>query len=180
MSSERTPLPFRDAFVLSGVRHEDARGDFKRVLDLDVVYERGAASETSYLATAFNRQSGTIRGLHYQAKPHEEAKTVWCTTGAIFDVLVDLRPDEPTFGMWISIELNADDVTTVHIPRGIAHGYQTIKDDTIVSYLLTGMYEPGSARTIRWSDETLAIDWPLQVSEVSAQDDGAPGWMERR
>src|SRR4051812_26270094 len=148
MRSERMPLPFRGAFVVSGVRHEDARGDFKQVFDLDAVHVHSAAPETNYLATAFNRRRGTIRGLHYQAKPHEEAKTVWCTTGAVFDVLLDLRADEPTFGEWISVDLNSDDVAALHIPRGIAHGYQTIEDGTIVSYLISGAYEPASTRTI--------------------------------
>ncbi|MGY2874545.1 dTDP-4-dehydrorhamnose 3,5-epimerase [Marmoricola sp. URHA0025 HA25] len=179
MSSEPRPLSFRGAFVLSGVRHEDSRGDFKRVLDLDLLPGAGRDPASTYLATALNRRRGTIRGLHYQEPPYEEAKTVWCTSGAIFDVLVDLRPDEPTFGQWISVDLHADDVTALHVPPGIAHGYQTIEDETVVSYLISGTYEPRSARTISWSDKTLAIDWPLQVSEISEQDEGAPPWPTR-
>jgi dTDP-4-dehydrorhamnose 3,5-epimerase len=176
MNADVTALPLSGAFLLSGLRHRDARGDFRRVLDLDLLRTVAGDEDASYFATAHNLRRGTIRGLHYQAAPYEEAKTVWCTTGSIFDVLVDLRADEPTFGQWISVGLSADEVKAVHVPRGVAHGYQTTEDDALVSYLISGPYRPDSTRTIKWDDPTLKVEWPLPVSEVSAQDAAAELW----
>lgn len=173
-----TALPLRGALLLTGEPSRDERGSFRRIVDLTALpfAPDGAVSQ---LSVATNAVRGTVRGLHYQAPPHEEAKVLWCSQGAIFDVLVDLRPDEPTYGRHWTGELSADAPTALYVPRGLAHGYQVLADDTHVHYAITAAYAAESARTLRWDDPQLAICWPLPVSRISARDREAPPWPPR-
>lgn len=168
------------AFVVEGVRFEDHRGDFRRLFQLTDLTDPDTDLASSYLATAHNIDPGTVRGLHYQVSPHEETKAVWCHSGSLYDVLVDVRPTSATFGRWVSIELSADRPEVVCVPRGVAHGYQTTAAHTGVTYLICGPYAPASSRTILWRDDALAIEWPLPDAIVSAADAAAPAWRDVR
>ena len=116
------PLAIRGAALLRAELHEDARGTFRRVVDCALLASIGGEVTVSQVSVATNRRRGTLRGLHYQVEPHGEAKTIWCDAGAVFDVIVDLRAEEPTYGTWLSVELTAADPVVLHVPRGVAHG----------------------------------------------------------
>jgi dTDP-4-dehydrorhamnose 3,5-epimerase len=123
---------------------------------------------------SWNRARGTVRGLHYQAAPHEEAKLVRCTRGAIHDVAVDLRPGSPTRHRWIAVELTGDNRRMLFVPEGVAHGFQTLVDDTEVFYQISRAYHPDAQRGVRWHDPTLGIAWPVPEAIVSARDAALP------
>jgi dTDP-4-dehydrorhamnose 3,5-epimerase len=170
------PLTLRGAVLLRAEIHEDHRGSFRRVMDGEVLVQLGFDPRVTQISIATNHRRGTVRGMHYQAEPHGETKTLWCTHGAVYDVLVDLRPDEPTYGRWISVELTAGEPVALHVPPGIAHGYQTLIDDTALTYAIASPYVASSARSLRWDDPTVGIDWPLPVAVISDRDRGAPQW----
>jgi dTDP-4-dehydrorhamnose 3,5-epimerase len=122
-----------------------------------------------------NRVKGTLRGLHFQASPHGEAKLVRCIRGAVFDVIVDLRPESATYRHWEACELTAENRHAVYIPEGLAHGFQTLTDDSEVLYSICAYYEPAAVRGVRWSDPALAIPWPiLPPSMISEKDQQLP------
>lgn len=169
------PLELPGVTLLRTEVHPDARGHFRRVADLAALRAAGLEADVDQVSVAANTRAGTVRGLHYQAEPHGEAKTLWVTSGAVFDVLVDLRPG-PTYGRWVSVHLDADEPTALHVPRGVAHGYQTLADDTCLAYLISTPFAADSARSLRFDDPTLAIPWPLPVSTISDRDREAPPW----
>lgn len=173
------PLVFAGAFIVHGSRYMDHRGDFRVHLDPashdSLIPEPGPTQ----VASAHNAVRGTVRGMHYQVSPYEETKTLWCSAGAIFDVLIDLRKDEPTYGDWLSVELGRE-AMAVHVPRGIAHGYQTLADDTVVSYVIRGHHDPASARTLLWNDPTVGVHWPLDVAAISDGDRNGIQWPAPR
>jgi dTDP-4-dehydrorhamnose 3,5-epimerase len=123
---------------------------------------------------------GTVRGLHYQVEPSEEVKIVRCSRGAIFDVIVDVRPDSNTFLQWYGVELSADNRRQLYVPRGFAHGYQTLVDDCEVFYVVSEFYAPQHERGIRWNDPSVDIRWPVPVSDMSEKDAGWPDVPPRR
>jgi dTDP-4-dehydrorhamnose 3,5-epimerase len=166
------------AFLIDGTQFADARGDFRRLVELNDLPALSVDLKTAYVASAHNARAGTVRGLHFQESPYEEAKVLWCHAGSMYDVLVDARREAPTFGTWVPIELSSDITTVVCVPRGVAHGYQTTAPNTGVTYLISGEYQPSSSRTIYWRDETLSIPWPLADAVVSPSDAAAPGWSE--
>ena len=172
-------LALSGAYLLLGDAHDDERGGFDRLVDFADLSEIGLDTRVSQVSTARNARAGTVRGLHYQAAPHEESKTLWCASGAIFDVLLDLRADQHTYGAWISVELQAARPMALHVPPGVAHGYQTTEPDTAVTYLISAPHVPASARTIRWDDPTLAIPWPLEVTAISEKDASGATWPPR-
>jgi dTDP-4-dehydrorhamnose 3,5-epimerase len=108
--------------------------------------------------------------MHYQGAPHEEAKLMRCTRGAIHDVILDLRPDSPTFKRWVSLELTAENHHSVYVPEGFAHGFQTLENDTEVFYQISEPYHPNFAHGVRWNDPVLGIEWPLEMSAISRKD----------
>ena len=123
---------------------------------------------------SFNTRRGTLRGLHYQAEPVAEDKLVRCTAGALYDVAVDLRPGSPTFRRWTAVELSAERRNALFIPKGCAHGFETLADATEVSYLMSASYHPELARGVRWDDPSLAIPWPIVPPIVSSRDATLP------
>ena len=147
-------------WLIEPERHEDERGFFARTFCRREFREHGLTAEVVQANTSFNRRKGTLRGMHYQAAPHEEAKLVRCTRGAVYDVIVDLRPGSPTFRSWVSVELTAGNDTMLFVPQGFAHGYQTLEDDTETWYLITAYYEPSAGRGVRWDDPAFGIEWP--------------------
>lgn len=169
-------LAFRGVWLAEGSRHEDERGSFERLVDLEELRSRVADPGVAYAARVRNRRSGTIRGLHFQVDPHGEAKTLWCEAGHLYDVLVDVRPGESTYGQWLAVELHAGKPQALHVPKGVAHGYQTMADNTTVVYLISAARKPSAARTIHWADPTLAIAWPRPATVVSAADQAGQAW----
>jgi dTDP-4-dehydrorhamnose 3,5-epimerase len=135
-------------------RHADARGHFARTYDVEQL------GPVVQMSTSFNVRAGTLRGMHLQAEPHGEDKLVRCTRGAVFDVAVDLRPGSPTVHAWHGVELSADNGVALWIPRGFAHGFQTLTDDAEVLYAMSTPFVAGSARGVRWDDPAFGIAWP--------------------
>ena len=152
--------PLAGAFVVELERLVDERGYFARTFDLDQFAAAGLESAVVQASTSYNAHAGTLRGLHYQAAPHGEAKLVRVTRGAAFDVIVDLRPDSETFRGWFGIELGADSGRAVYVPAGFAHGFQTLVDETELHYQMSHPHVPDAARGVRFDDPAFAIAWP--------------------
>jgi dTDP-4-dehydrorhamnose 3,5-epimerase len=155
-----TPTPIDGAFVIDAEPIADERGHFARTYDREQFAQRGLDSRIAQCSVSFNLRAGTLRGLHYQADPHGEAKVVRCTRGAIYDVALDLRRGSPTFLSWHGVELGADNGRQFVIPEGCAHGFQTLADDSEVFYLISVPYVPGAGRGVRWDDPAFGITWP--------------------
>lgn len=164
------PTPLAGAFVLELERREDERGFFARSFCQDEFRAHGLSTTVAQCNVSWNRRRSTLRGLHLQAAPHEEAKLVRCTNGAVWDVMVDLRPRSATRLRWHAVELSADNRRAVYIPEGFAHGFQTLADDSEVLYQMSEFYHPECARGLRWDDPALDIKWPLPDPIVSDRD----------
>jgi len=153
---------------------EDERGFFARVVSEQEFEAAGLHPSFLEGSVSFNTRRGTLRGLHYQAEPVAEDKLVRCTAGALYDVAVDLRPGSPTFRRWTAVELSAERRNALFIPKGCAHGFETLADATEVSYLMSASYHPELARGVRWDDPSLAIPWPIVPPIVSSRDATLP------
>jgi dTDP-4-dehydrorhamnose 3,5-epimerase len=147
-------------YIVEPERLEDERGFLARTFSTDEFAARGLDDRVAQCSTSFSPTLGTLRGLHYQAAPHGEAKLVRCTRGAIYDVAVDLRPDSPSYLRWCGWELSADNGRALFVPEGCAHGFQTLMDDTEVLYQMSTPYVPEAARGVRWDDPAFGIEWP--------------------
>lgn len=174
-----TETELAGAYVLEIERREDSRGFFARVACEDEFAAHGLNGRFVQQSVSWNPLAGTLRGLHFQVAPHEEDKLVRVTRGAVFDVIVDLRRGSPTRGRWIGVELSADNHRQIYIPKGFAHGFQTLAPETEVLYEMTVRYQPGTASGIRWDDPGLAIEWPRAVNaadrrQLSDADAGLP------
>jgi dTDP-4-dehydrorhamnose 3,5-epimerase len=154
------PTELAGAHVVELEPLRDERGWFARTFDAEAFAELGLDARVSQCNTSFNERAGTLRGLHYQDEPHGEGKLVRCTRGAVFDVLVDLRPESATFCRWQGFELRADGVVSLFVPAGFAHGFQTLEDASEVHYQMTYHYVPEAARGVRWDDPAFRIAWP--------------------
>jgi dTDP-4-dehydrorhamnose 3,5-epimerase len=163
-------LKLAGAFVIEPERIEDPRGFFARTWSRREFQQRGIDANLVECNISFNTKKGTLRGLHYQAAPHAQAKLVRCTMGAIFDVIVDLRRDSPTFRQWASVRLSADNRALLFIPEGLAHGFQTLTDDTEVFYQMSSHYSAESSRGVRWDDRAFGIVWPEDNRVINARD----------
>jgi dTDP-4-dehydrorhamnose 3,5-epimerase len=159
-------------------RLEDERGFFARAWCGREFAEAGLDSDIAQVNISFNHRAGTVRGLHFQAAPREEGKVVRCTLGAIFDVAVDLRSGSATHGQWVGVELSAENRRGLFIPKGCAHGFQSLTDDTEVLYLMSEYFDPDAGRGVRYDDPDIGIRWPLEVTVVSEKDRGLPTLME--
>lgn len=166
--------PLAGAFVVELESLTDERGMFARSFCRQEFRERGLDPAVAQCNVSYNAKRGTLRGLHYQAPPHEEAKLVRCTRGAIWDVIVDLREASPTRLRWHSVELTENNRSALYIPRGFAHGFQTLAAEAEVLYQMSELYHPECARGIRWNDPALGIRWPLADPIVSERDRGLP------
>lgn len=150
--------------------HVDSRGAFARVTCADEFARRGMDPHVAQTNISINRVRGTLRGLHRQIPPHAEAKLVRCVRGAIVDVAVDVRPDSPTYGEHVMVELTSDNHRALYLPPYVAHAFQTLMDDTEVLYQVSGPYAPGGEEGFRWDDPAFGIVWPLPVSVISDKD----------
>jgi len=158
------------AFVVELEKKEDERGFFARTWCREEFRARGLNPLLAQCGISYNERRGTLRGMHYQGAPHEEAKLVRCTRGAIHDVILDLRPNSPTFKRWVAVDLTAGEYPMLYVPEGFAHGFQTLEDDTEVFYQISEPYHPESARGVRWNDPAFGMEWPLEVSVISGKD----------
>lgn len=157
-------------YRISPERIEDVRGFFARTWCEREFAAHGLAARLSQCSISYSRKKGTLRGLHYQAAPHGETKLVRCTAGAIYDVAVDLRPESPTFRDHVAVELSAANRAMLYIPEGLAHGFQTLVDDTEVFYQMSEAYVAASARGVRYDDPAFAIAWPIADPIVIERD----------
>ncbi|WP_339736407.1 dTDP-4-dehydrorhamnose 3,5-epimerase [uncultured Sunxiuqinia sp.] len=168
----------KGAFVIEINQITDERGFFGRSWCKREMEEHGLNGNVVQANTSFSKTKGTLRGMHYQKHPHEETKLIRCTKGAIYDVIVDLRKDSPTYLKWFGIELSETNYKMLYVPEKFAHGFITLTDDAEVTYLVTEFYTPGAEAGLRFDDPTLKIDWPLEATVISEKDSQHPDFDE--
>lgn len=173
-----TETPLQGAFVLDLEPISDERGFFGRTFCTNEFRGHGLMSAVAQCSVSFNAKKGTLRGMHFQAAPHEEDKLVRCTAGAIFDVIIDIRPTSQTRGRWFGIELTAANRRALFVPSGFAHGFITLADGTEVFYMISTPFASGFGRGVRWSDPAVAIQWPLEPVVISQRDASYPSLSE--
>jgi dTDP-4-dehydrorhamnose 3,5-epimerase len=162
------------AFIIDLERREDDRGFFARAFCQNEFSDHGLKPVIAQANIGFNRRRGCVRGMHFQYPPAAETKVVRCTRGGVFDVIVDLRPESPTYLEHISVELTADNHRAIYIPERFAHGYQALEDETETSYQVGEFYTPGAEGGLRYDDPDLGLTWPLSVTEISEKDERWP------
>lgn len=172
MKFSETSIP--GSFLVEPVPIEDERGSFARTFCTREFQDQGLDARICQCSTSYNRHARTLRGLHYQTPPDSESKLVRCTRGAIYDVIVDLRPESPAFASWFATELSADNRAMLYIPERCAHGFQTLADDTEVFYQISAPYKSGASAGIRWNDPRIAVVWPRTEPIVSQRDANLP------
>ncbi|HEY2463460.1 MAG TPA: dTDP-4-dehydrorhamnose 3,5-epimerase [Steroidobacteraceae bacterium] len=169
-----TESPLPGAFLIDLELIKDDRGFFARAFDHDEFAARGIGMPLRQCSVSYNARKGTLRGLHHQAAPHEEHKLVRCTAGAIFDVIVDIRPQSRHYRHWFGTDLSAQNRRALFIPPGFAHGFVTLSDDAEVFYMISVPHAPQFAQGFRWSDPAFGIQWPLDPSVMSPRDAAYP------
>ena len=172
MIFKETKLP--GAFVIDLEMHADNRGFFARTFCRNELAAHGLVDDVAQANMSLSKTRGTLRGMHFQKAPHEETKLVRCTRGALYDVIIDLRSDSPTFKQWVGIELSADNYRMLFVPRNFAHGFITLTDNTEANYMVSQFYAPGSELGIRWNDPQFGIQWPVDVRVISEKDASWP------
>lgn len=165
-----TQTKLNGLFVIEPERSEDERGFFARTWCRREFETNGINVDFVQCNISFNRKKGTLRGIHCQITPNQEAKLVRCTSGAIYDVIIDLRHDSETFKQWISVELTNENRKMIYIPEGFAHGFLTLENNTEVFYQMSVYYAPESARGVRWNDPAFSITWPIDIKVISEKD----------
>jgi dTDP-4-dehydrorhamnose 3,5-epimerase len=165
-----TESPIQGIWIIDTVPLEDSRGFFMRSFCKKELIEQGLDMEIVQINSSYNKKKGTIRGMHYQIYPCEEQKKVSCIQGSIYDVAIDLRRNSPTFLKWHAEILSANSHRMLYIPKGCAHGFQTLQDDCVVQYEVGEYYNPVFERAIRWNDPSINIKWPLPVTLMSEKD----------
>ncbi|HEY7283720.1 MAG TPA: dTDP-4-dehydrorhamnose 3,5-epimerase [Actinomycetota bacterium] len=170
-----TETDLKGSFVVGLEPIEDARGFFARAWAADELAGHDLEDRVVQCSLSLNRRAGTLRGLHFQRAPHAEAKFVRCIRGALWDVIVDLRRDSPTYRRWVGAELSASNRLAMYVPRGFAHGFQTLADDTEAFYMISDPYVPDAGGGYRWDDPAFGIEWPLGApTEISDRDRSWP------
>lgn len=168
----------KEAYIIQLERIEDERGFFARAWCKREFDQHGLMAQLVQCNVSYNKKRGTLRGMHYQVAPHEETKMVRCTMGSIYDVIIDLRPDSPTLKKWIGVELSAENRQMLFVPKGFAHGYQTLENHTEVFYQVSEFYCPEAERGVRWNDPIFGIEWPIVDSpEISEKDKSWPDYV---
>ncbi len=164
----------KGAFIVDIEPREDERGFFARSWAVEEFTEHGLDPRLVQCSLSYNKRRGTLRGMHYQVAPFAEAKLVRCSMGAIYDVIVDLRPDSPTLKQWISVELTQSNRRALYVPVDFAHGFQTLQDDSEIFYQMSEFFHPECARGARWNDPAFGIDWPIPSPILSERDRSYP------
>jgi len=158
------------AYIIKPELYQDERGFFARTWCQREFEQHGLNPHLAQCNISFNEKKGTLRGMHFQLPPFAEAKLVRCTMGAVYDVIIDLRVDSPTFKQWVAVELTSQNRTMLYIPEGFAHGFQTLVDQSELFYQMSEFYRPESARGIRWNDTAFQIEWPINDIVISPKD----------
>jgi dTDP-4-dehydrorhamnose 3,5-epimerase len=171
-----THLP--GAFIVELEKREDDRGFFARTWCRGEFAAAGLNADLAQSSVSFNRHRGTLRGMHWQDSPHAETKLVRCIRGTIWDVIIDLRPDSPTYTRHLALELTAESGKALYIPEGMAHGFVTLEDGCEVSYQMSEFYESSAARGVRWNDPAFGIDWPLGTPTLHPRDASYPDFVK--
>ena len=164
----------KDAYLIELNRLGDERGFFARAFCRNEFAEVGLVTNFVQVNNSLSSTRGTLRGMHYQLSPHSETKLVRCIRGALYDVIIDLRPDSPTFKHHFGVELSAENRSMLYVPKGFAHGFITLEDNTEAFYFVDEFYAPPSERGIRWNDPAFGIEWPIEPAELSAKDAAHP------
>jgi dTDP-4-dehydrorhamnose 3,5-epimerase len=172
-----TETKLKGAFVIEPEPREDERGFFARTRCQQEFSQHGLNPRIAQCNISFNHKRGTLRGMHYQIAPHAEVRTVRCTRGFIYDVIIDLRKESPTFTQWVSQELNAENRRMLYVPEGFAHGFQTLEDFTEVFYEVSVSYAPEYVRGVRWNDPAFGIEWPPADRVILPRDDAYPDFV---
>lgn len=173
-------LALEGAYLIELECHKDQRGFFARSFCEDEFVAKGLVSRFAQSSILFNERRGTVRGMHFSAVPHGETKLVRCNAGAIHDVIIDLRPDSPTYLEAISVELSAHNRLALYIPSDFAHGFQALMDETEVLYMIDRPFVPGTARGIRWNDPAIRVEWPEPITVISQKDLQFSDWVRCR
>lgn len=174
-----TPTEIEGMFVVTLEPHEDDRGYFARMFAAEEFQKAGIGDfNIVQINQAYTKASGVIRGLHWQTEPKEEAKFFQCLNGEIYDVAVDVRPGSKTFGKWVGVHLKSSEKQLIYIPKGLAHGYETLTEDCKVQYMVSEFYSPETEKGIRWNDSTLNIQWPIEPSFISEKDKSLPDFKK--
>lgn len=168
-----TETKLKGAYVIEVEPLADERGFFARSWCQKEFAEHGLNPNLVQCNISFNLKKGTLRGMHYQAKPYQEAKLIRCTKGAIYQVVIDIRPDSFTFNQWVAVELTAENRKMLYVPKGMASGFQTLMDNTEVFYQMAEFYHPESAKVVRWDNPAFEIEWPIEVKIISDKDNSA-------
>lgn len=169
---------FAGLYVIEPELLMDERGFFARTWCKREFSERGLNPELVQCNVSFNKRAGTLRGMHHQVAPHEEAKLVRCTAGGIYDVVIDLRPESRTYKLWLAVELTAENRKMIYIPEGFSHGFLTLQNNTEVFYQMSTFYAPACARGVRYDDPAFAVQWPMEVAVISDKDTQYPDFVE--
>jgi dTDP-4-dehydrorhamnose 3,5-epimerase len=173
-----TETKLKGAYIIEIKQLGDERGFFGRSWCKNEMEEHGLNGNVVQANTSFSKTKGTIRGMHYQKHPHEETKLVRCTKGALYDVIIDLRKESPTYKQWIGVELTEDNYKMLYVPEKFAHGFITLKENTEANYLVTEFYTPGAEAGIRYDDKQFNINWPVPAAVVSDKDKNHPDFDE--
>lgn len=173
-----TPTKLAGAFIIDLKKIEDDRGFFSRTFCINEFKDQGIDIEIRQANTNLSTKKGTIRGMHYQRHPYEEDKIVRCTKGALFDVIIDLRKDSPTYKQWIGVKLTENNHRALFVPKGFAHGFLTLEDNTEANYLVSQFYTPGAEAGIRFNDPQFGIEWPFEPIVVSDKDLSHPNYQD--
>lgn len=173
-----TETKLKGAFLIDIEKLEDDRGFFARMWCEREMAEYGINFRMVQTNISLNRKKGTLRGMHFQKRPYEEAKLIHCVKGAIYDVIVDLRPESPTFRQWVGFELADKDYRTVFIPGGFAHGFVTLENNTEIIYMMSEFFTPEYNTGFRWNDPAFNIQWPFEISVISDKDKSFPDFEE--
>lgn len=173
-----TETSLKGAYIIDIEPHEDERGFFGRVWCRKEFEQHGLTTDLAQCSVAYNREKGTLRGMHFQQAPHAEVKLVRCTKGAVYDVIIDLRPESETCWQWIGVELTEGNHKTLYVPEGFAHGYITLQDDTELFYQMSEFYVPGAGTGVRWNDPVFAIKWPDVGAITIADKDREWPWLD--
>jgi dTDP-4-dehydrorhamnose 3,5-epimerase len=164
----------KDAMLIDLEKRGDERGFFARTFCQKEFSARGLDINYTQQNTSSSKYRGTLRGMHFQKSPHAETKLIRCLRGAIVDIIIDIRPNSPSFCKWEAFELNEDNKRMLYVPKGFAHGFQTVSDEVEVTYLVDGFYEPTAEGGVRWNDPAFGIQWPLEPTVMSDKDKAWP------
>jgi dTDP-4-dehydrorhamnose 3,5-epimerase len=165
------------AFLIEIEPHADERGAFARTFCAKEFAEHGLVTDIAQCSLSINKRAGTVRGMHFQRAPDDEVKLVRCQRGAIFDIIIDLRPDSASYRQWQGFELSAQDHRALYVPKGLAHGFQTLTDDAEIFYQISDFYVPAAASGVRWDDPAFDVTLPLPISTITDKDLSWPDFI---